>query len=224
LKITRLHPIEVANVSVLPFEKKLPTLLAIEQPAVFWGYEPVHVNLPKLLLADSGLFGRLPPDPDKVLLDTVVRACKKGANQIAACSAVAKAILDWRNENSVTSRIVTSEPFRTTVDSLHYCSDVVPIIGSSPVIIYLDCRAKMAFTPLGREFIKSLIHHTARIGDLRDARVAVLRVPKAASGVRKCHLEYLEGEPKFSLDELNRMVIETYSVWQQILETRRKAA
>lgn len=224
MKITRLHPTEVANISVLPTEKKLPALLGVEKPAVRWGYQPVHKNFPKLLLANTELFSSLPPDPDKAVLKSVQDLCKNGAAQIAACTTVAEAILKWRKLNKFSSRIVYSEPFKTTVDTLHYCSDVVPIIDGHPVIISVDCRAKMSFTSLGREFMKSLIHHTARIGDLRDARVAVLRVPKQSDGTRKCILEYLEGEPAFSFDEINQMVLETYTLWQHVLEERRRAA
>jgi hypothetical protein len=87
-------------------------------------------------------------------------------------------------------------------------------------IIALDCRSSMNLTSSGKEFMSSLIHHTARIGDLRDASVAILRTPRIADGQRKAIFEELTGEPRYSLDEVLSMVSETYAIWETILRAR----
>ncbi len=73
----------------------------------------------------------------------------------------------------------------------------------------------------GKDFMKSLIHHTALIGDLKEAQVAILRTPKISGGGRTCELEELTGGPKYTLDQVESMVLETYAIWQLILMTRR---
>jgi hypothetical protein len=224
LKITRLSSTDVANVSVLPFEKKRVALEAIEEPRVSWGYQPVEAALPKLLLATSALFGDLPSGNDDLLVRQIERECKKGPQQRAACVAVAEAIIDWRNTHKVVGRVVHPEPLRMSVDTLRYCADVVPIFEGRPYIVHLDCRSKMSLTVGGKEFMKSLIHHTARVGDLRDASVGILRVPLKGKGTRRCLLEPLDGEPRHSLDELLSMVNETYTIWEVMCRSRREGA
>lgn len=221
MKIARLSSTEVANISALPIDRRREQLLKIEQPKVFWGYPPVERALPKLLLAESPLFGKLAAGSDEALLDAIERDCKSGPAQAKACRAVGRAIVDWRNANNVTGRVVHVDPLRTSVDTLKYCADVVAILDGEIFVIYLDPRSSLNLTLMGREFINSLIHHTALIGDLRDATPAILRTPKASDEIRRAVFEPMSGEPKFSLDEIMTRVTETYSIWETILRTRR---
>lgn len=221
LKIARLSATEVANISTLPLERRSAELLGIEEPSVHWNYIPVTSNLPKILLAHSELFGDLPPGDDVELVRQIEKACKKGAEQIAANGAVARALIKWRNENNVRGRVVQHEPLRMSVDTLTYCADVVAIYGGRPWVISLDCRSSMVLSSAGKEFMKSLIHHTALIGDLRGAGVGILRVPKVGAGVRRAVFEELSGEPLYSLDDILKRVRETYSIWELILRARR---
>ena len=223
MKITRLSSTEVANTSVLPIEKRLEHLQSIEKPKVFWNYGPVEAALPKLLLADCGLFGSLEKGDDELLIQSVEKACKS-SQQANACEQVSRAIVNWRNENNASGRIIRPEPFRSTVDTLRYCCDVAVVVDGSLWVVYLDPRSSMVLSSVGREFIKSLIHHTALIGDLRDARVAILRTPSVSKGRRVARFEELTGEPYFSMEEIIKRVVETYSIWETVLRSRRVAA
>lgn len=220
-KITRLSSTDVANISVLPFEKKRSSLEAIETPRVTWGYQPVSDGLPKILLADTPMFRDLPKGDDEQLIRQIGQSCRRGAAQAEANMAVARAIVEWRNKNSVRGVVVSPEPLRTTADTLRFSADVAAVFEETVYILNLDCRSSMHLSVEGKEFMKSLIHHTARIGDLREAKVAILRTPKAGDGTRRAILEELVGEPQYSLDDILRMVNETYSVWELILRARR---
>jgi hypothetical protein len=220
MKITRLSSIEVANISVLPFEKKRAALLAIES-GHSWGYLPVHDALPKLLIAEGSLFPSLPADDDEALIAHIRKSCKRGTDQEAANEAVARAILQWRKTSGATGRVVITEPLRMSVDTLKYCADVAVVLDGALYIIALDCRSSLTLKADGQEFMKSLIHHTARIGDLRDASVAVLRTPKIVDGKRAAVFEVLKGEPKYSLEQVLKMVTETYTIWETILRARK---
>ncbi len=224
MKITRLSSTEVANIATLPIERRNSALLKIENPSVWWNYSPVVNALPKILLASSPLFGDLQSGDDNVLVQSIVRECKSGVAQSNACEGVARALIDWRNENSVVGRIVRSEPLRLTVDTLRYCSDVVAVIDAQAYVLNLDPRSKMTLSAGGKEFIKSLIHHTALIGDLRDARAALLATRSIGDGNRVAKFEVLDGEPFYSLDDILSRINETYSIWELILRNRRDAA
>jgi hypothetical protein len=220
LKISRLSSIEVANASALASSKKLEFLRSIETPRVNWNYQPIHDALPKLLLADSTLFGDLPLGKEHALLDQIAKSCKSGEQQRRACTSVAAALLDWAKREGVTGRIVHTEPLRMSVDTLRYCADVAVLRGGRLYVINLDPRASLTLTAGGKEFIMSLIHHTALIGDLRDATAALLRTPSAKKDLRRAVFEPLEGEPKYSLEEILEMVNETYAIWETILRSR----
>ena len=219
MKITRLSSIEVANISVLASAKKRSALLRI-QNGHSWGYGPVEKDLPKLLLSESLLFGHLPADDDEALILKFGKACKRGEKQEVANMAVARAILNWRKVTGATGRLVSPEPLKMTVDTLRYCADVAIVLGGKLFIIALDCRSSLTLSSLGKDFMSSLIHHTARVGDLRDARVAILRTPRMSDGQRKAVFEELSGEPRYSLDEVLAMASETYAIWETILRAR----
>jgi hypothetical protein len=219
MKITRLSSTEVANIAVLPYEKKYAALVQIER-GHSWGYQPVNDALPKLLLASGGLFQHLPPDEDEALVNHIIKCCNRGVEQQVANEAVARAILNWRKKSGATGRLVYPEPLRMTVDTLTYCADVAVVLDGFLYIIALDCRSSLTLKASGQEFMKSLIHHTARIGDLRDAGVAILRTPKSSDGKRTAIFEVLRGEPKYSLEQVLQMITETYTIWETILRAR----
>jgi hypothetical protein len=220
LKITRLTSTEVANAASLSIEKRPDYLRSIERTRVNWGYKPVIDALPKLLLCEAGLFGHLPTGNQQALLNQISKSCKSGAQQRSACLSVAKAILNWVDENGITGRLVNPEPLRMSVDTLQYCADVAVVLDGRLYVINLDPRSTLTLSPSGREFIKSLIYHTALIGDLRTAKAALLRAPRVAKGIRKASFEVLEGQPILSLEEILQRVNETYSIWEMILRAR----
>ena len=207
---------------------KSRALRLVEKPKVFWGYTPVVQALPKLvqalpklLLAGSSLFGDLPVGSDAELLEQIRKSCKSGPAQISANLAVAAAIIKWRRETGARGVIVSPEPYRSSVDAIRFCADVAVVISDQLYVINLDCRSQMNLSNLGKEFMKSIIHHTALIGDLKTANVAILRTPEVSSGSRTALLEVLEGEPTFSMNEVDRLILETYSIWETILMARR---
>ena len=71
-----------------------------------------------------------------------------------------------------------------------------------------------------------MIHHRARVldPDLADAELAVFAFPVVTGpdGVerRKLRAYFAGADPLFSYEQLDRMVIETYEIWQQVLAER----
>lgn len=219
-KITRLSPTDVVNISALPSGKKRSYLEALETPNVFWGYKPVYDAFPKILMVNGGLFSELPKDSDEAILAEIKRACHRD-EQEEANVAVAVAIMKWRDNCGARGVLVSPEPFRSTTGSIKFCSDVAVVMDSTLFVINLDVRSNMNLSLGGKELMKSLIHHTALIGDLKEAKVAILGTPKISKGVRKCGLEVLEGEPVHTIDEVENSILETYSIWELILMSRR---
>lgn len=220
MKINRLSSTEVANAAFLSSTKKREFLLGVQNPKVFWNYQPVIDALPKLLLAESGLFGHLPIGDEAQLFNQIAKSCKSGDSQRNACLAVARAIMTWTKSVGVRGHIVNPEPLRMTVDTLRYCADVAVVIESRLYVISLDPRSSMKLNLSGKEFIKSLIYHTALIGDLSDAKAALLRVPKVGKGERTVAFEVLEGEPRYSIQQILDEVNEIYAIWETILRSR----
>jgi len=220
-KISRLSSTDVANIATLPWEKKKKELERIEVPRVNWGYEPVTSALPKLLLAEPSLpFEQLPAGDDEKLIQQIIRRCKHHTDQRTANAAVARAIVEWRNANRVRGIKVQPEPLRTSTDTLRYCADVAVILNEALCVFHLDCRSSMGLTVNGKEFMKALSHHTALIGDLRAAEVGILRTPKSGPEARKAIFEPLRGDPSFTMEQVEEMILETYRVWELILKSR----
>lgn len=225
-KITRLSPTDLANDAALPTALKRPHLERIENPDVFWNLDPVRSHFPKIVLAEPSLPLLLEAGKDEALIQLVSSACKRGEDQRTACVAIATALISWRTKNNVRGVFppVAILPYRSTVDVVYFAENLVLVIDGVLYIVALDLRANESLTLSGREVVKSLLWHTARIGSLKSAKIALLRTPSVGKGQRKVIFEVLEGEPKFSLDELDRMILESYSIWQLILMARRAAS
>lgn len=222
-KIFRLSPTDVANTAPLSTEKKELILSSIQVPKVFWGYSPVYRAFPKILMVGSGLFGTLPRDSDESILAQIKRQCRR-TDQEKANLAVAQSIIDWREQTNARGVLVSPEPYRTTSGDIQFCADVAVVIDGRLFVVNLDVRSQMNLQKQGKAFMKSVIHHTALIGDLKEANVGILRTPKIKGGQRRCELEELDGDPQFTLDEVERMILETYSIWELILMKRRSEA
>ncbi|MEL6913651.1 MAG: hypothetical protein AAFP13_04055 [Pseudomonadota bacterium] len=222
-KISRLSPTDLVNNAALPTTKKWSHLESLETPKVFWGYQPVHAAFPKILAVSSGLFGVLRPDTDEAILSGIRRACHRDEQETANI-AVAQAIMEWRDQTGARAVIANPEPFRSTTGTIKFCADVAVIVGGELFVVNLDVRSTMNLTNGGKQMMKSLIHHTALLGDLRSAKVAILKTPRVSAGLRKCEIEELVGSPAYSLDEVERAVLETYSIWELILMRRRAEA
>lgn len=75
-----------------------------------------------------------------------------------------------------------------------------------------------------------MIHHRARVldPDLADAELGVFAFPMVTGpdGIerRKLRTYFAGDDPLFSYEQLDRMVIETYELWQRVLAERQAKA
>mgnify|MGYP005998712357 CR=1 FL=1 len=110
------------------------------------------------------------------------------------------------------------------MDELQFASPFAVILNGELFLTSSDPRSHLTLTALGQEFVKSLIWHTARVGNMRDAKVALLRTPSAGAGKRLVRFDVLEGPPRYSLDQIDDMILETYRIWELIQMERRASS
>jgi len=223
-KINRLSPFEVANNAMLPTTKKRANLAEVETPEVFWNYDPVHAALPKLLLSAGRLFSwDLPSGDDEALIQNVERLCKSGPAQAENCTSVARAVIDWRNATGARGVLLEPAPipYRNSAATLQFTESVSVVVNGQQYLIYFDYRSQMNLNRSGIAVVQSLIWHTNKIAERRNAKIAILRTPRVAKGKRKAVFDVLDGTPLLTLDELDRQISEVFSIWEIIQMARR---
>lgn len=219
----------MANNGPLAFSKKKADLERVEDPHVTWGYDPLRRGLAGLLQATGDMFSAVGVETkysDERVLAALSSACKKDERQRKACLSSATVLLEWRDVCKM--RAVRLDPaplpYKTPVDQLQFAHDVALIADEKIFLFYFDPRSSLTLTDPGREFVKSLMWHSARIGNVRDAQIALLQTPSSRGGRRTVRFDILEGEPLYSLDAIDEMILETYRVWELILMERRRGA
>jgi hypothetical protein len=103
---------------------------------------------------------------------------------------------------------------------------LVLIVNERLIIPFLDPRRTRGLTAAGRRFVFSMAHHRARLlnPDLADAELAIFQFPTVRDPQGAEHRVLrpnLAGDVRlYSYEELDRMVAETYEIWQSVLAER----
>jgi hypothetical protein len=99
------------------------------------------------------------------------------------------------------------------------------VMDEAAWFIFLDPRLSSPLTAVARKFVLSAMHERIRVADpdFSDAKLAVAQFGRGEGGSRVIRLHELKDPERFSIDQLNEMVEETYELWIEILAERARA-
>jgi len=232
----RITETDLANTAPLTGDLKVRALRGLKAGWGPFSYDPTKTRAQDIFNAQPTLFGAAAPTGLSLVRKKVIAACKS-EDEIKANVEITECLCEWATQRAVRARLHHIPPYllsNAVGISYSFWLNLVLIVENRLVIPFLDPRRKHQLTPVGLRFVFSMMHHRARVldPDLADAELAVFQFPPTigADGTeRRILLPHFAGDTElYSFDELEKIVGETYDLWQQVLtersETARKSA
>lgn len=233
MKIRRIPETDLANIAPLENELKYRALRMLKEGWGPFSYDPTKQTAPDTFNAQMDLFGRAEPTTLDQIRRRIISLSRRGDEEAAANLEVTECLHRFAVERNVWAKRYDILPYNLSSVagiSYSYWLPLVLVIDDRLMIPFIDPRRTRGLTAAGRRFAFSMAHHRARVldPDLTDAELAIFRFPPIASedlAQRRRLQTYFAGDDRlFSYEELDRMVAETYEIWQQVLVERRGEA
>jgi len=221
VKTRPLPDTDLARIAPLPTDQKRNALEALHLGRPPYRYTPVRASFSDILNLEAGMF-----DPGRVPFDKIKAEIRKKSwndQEEAANVRVAEGLYDFVTAHKLRGRRHDFSPFAIGVGaSVVYWHSAILLVDGQPLIPFFDPRRSKLLTSLGRQFAFSMMHQRIREGspDFEEVRFGIFQFEKTAKGPRPPQLHTDLGVKLFSLDQLERMVAETYKIWREVCEGR----
>ena len=225
MKTRPLPPTDLANIAVLRAEEQFERLMAKRDFVPPHSLEWTRRNLRVLMGAEGDLGLGLPilsfEELRKTARNTIKRSCDLTPN-LKRC----QAILEYSSKRRLVSREGVFGVHRVSADmSVAYAHSIVSFEGEQGFIPFFDLRKSGGLTSGARDFIFSMNFHLIIDADV-DFADCGLRVIKYIDPVNASPFmrdEIFSGEPRYGYDELSAMIAQTYEIWSEVQDIRRRA-
>jgi hypothetical protein len=221
VKTRPLPDTDLARIAPLPLDQKRNALEALRLGHPPYRYTPVRGSFSDILNLEAGMF-----DPGRVPFDKIAAEIRKKSwsdDEEEANLRVAEGLYDFVTLHRLRGRRHDFYPFAIGVGaSVIYWHSAILLVDGQPFVPFFDPRRSKLLTSLGRRFAFSMMHQRIREGspDFKDVRFGIFQFEKTEEGPRPPKLYTDYGVALFSLDELERMVAETYELWREVCEGR----
>lgn len=107
-----------------------------------------------------------------------------------------------------------------------FWQSMVIAIDDAPHAIFIEPRRNRGLGAEGRRFALSMMHERIRAADEDFAEVGlvIIRFDDPDEDRRAARLYYDKGMTLYTMDELERMVAETYEMWREVCQEREQEA
>lgn len=140
---------------------------------------------------------------------------------------VARGLFDFASSENVFGRKHEFFPLAMSVGrKVCYWQPMVISIDNDPYAVFIEPRRSKGLTADGRRFAFSMMHERIRASDddFAEIGLAIIRFNDPEDDRRAARLYIDKGVTLYALDELERMVSETYAIWREICEDREREA
>lgn len=225
-----LHDTDLARIAPLSKDLKRSALWQMKRGFSTFSYKPVASSYLDIFNIQMGMFGATAPTPWKQIETAIIKASRSDEEQRNNIQ-VAKALHKFTIEGGVIGRKHDFFPMHIGVGKkVSLWLPMVLAVEQRPHVVFVDPRRTKGLTEAGRKFAFSMMHESIRVADadFADVTLGIIRFKDDnEKKEREVQLYTDRDTTLFSLDELEKMVAETYRLWQEvweerIIETRRK--
>jgi hypothetical protein len=223
----------LANIGPMDVELKYRALQVLKEGWGPFSYDPTKLTAPDTFNAQLELFGAAEPTSLDQIRRRIIALSRRGDEEATANLEVTECLHKYAVDNNVRAKRYDISPYNLSgAVGIHYSFwlPLVLVVDDRLMIPFIDPRRTRGLSAIGRRFTFSMAHHRARVlyPDLADAELAIFAFPVMTDPYRgECRRlrTYLAGGGSlFSYEELDRMVAETYQIWEQVLAERRDEA
>jgi len=225
--IRPLPDIDLARIAPQPRDMKRKSLEQQRSGRPPFSYKPLRSCYDDIFNIQPDLdFGAAPPTPwEKIERELSKRSADP--DEFEHNKRVARGLHDFATSGRVIGRKHEFFPLAMGAGrKVTYWQSMVIAIDGESHAIFIEPRRTRGLTAEGRRFAFSMMHERIRAADEDFAEIglAIVRFDDPSEGRRAARLYTDKGVTLFSLDELERMVAETYEMWREVCEERERAA
>lgn len=220
---------DLANISTLPVEMQRKRLAAKREFAPPHSLEFTRRNLSMLFGVSDPLFPEHPRPSKSDVLENFLNCLPKGGKRAQrdreANMLRAKAILDF-SESSVSR--AAKEPHRSFALAkgtfVRTADPFVLEVDGRACIPSTDLRKSGALTQNGLDFLFSMNFHMILDYDPEFSNFELVHLNYWQDKEGKCGItpQFHSGDPKYSYEELKAMIRQTISIWEELLDAKRR--
>ena len=226
----KIHPLpetDLARIAPLPADQKRNALEHFRLARPPYSYAPVRKSVSDILNIAAGFLGTLPRTPYSKIAEAIAKDARSDEEADANLS-VAAGLYEHAELQKLTGRRHDIFPMAIgTEQKVVYWHSLILNVNGRPVVPFIDPRRTATqLSSQGRRFAFSMMHERIRVADPDFSEVAlgIFQFLTPKTGPRRPHMYIDDGIRLFSFEELDRMVRETYAIWQEICEERAERA
>jgi len=222
-----LPDIDLARIAPQSRDKKRKSLEDMRAGRPPFSYKPLRSCFDDIFNIQPELdFGAAAPTP-WATIEAALAKRSADANEFEHNKRVARGLHDFATSGRVIGRRHEFFPLAMGAGrKVTYWQSMIIAIDDAPHAIFIEPRCKLGLPSEGRRFAFSMMHERIRAADEDFAEIglAILRFDAPNEGRRAARLYTDKGLPLYSLDQLERMVAETYAIWREVCEEREREA
>lgn len=222
MKTRRLPELDLARIAPQPIDQQRKQLQQMRFGRPPFSYAPLRCCFHDIFNVQPELFGEVAPTKWEQI-EAILRNKARSDAEFKANVAVAKGLHEFALRERLRGRKHDFYQLAMSIgQKVSYWLPMVLAHGDQPLVPFIDPRRSRGLNRSGRRFVFSMMHERIRAADpdFEQARLAIIQFGDFDGDQRhpKIHLD--ESVDLYSLDELEMMVAETYTLWAEILEDR----
>lgn len=227
MTIRPLPDIDLARIAPQPNAQKRKSLEFMRSGRPPFSYKPLRSCYDDIFNIQPDLdFGRAPATSWAVIDAELTKRCRTEV-ELVHNQRVARGLHDFATSGRVIGRKHEFFPLAMGAGrKVTFWQSMVIAIDEAPYAIFIEPRRTRGLTAEGRRFAFSMMHERIRAADEDFAKVglAIVRFDNPNENRRAARLYTDNGVTLYTLDELERMVAETYEMWREVCEEREREA
>ncbi len=222
MKIRPLPDIDLARIAPMQRDQKYRSLFAFKEGRPPYSYEAVRRCSFDIYNIQPEMFGPAERTAWSVIDHDIAKFAKK-EEAIIANRNVARSLYNFSSEHDLIGKEIDLFPMKIGGGRrIVIWNSVLLNMDGRLLVPFLDPRKSKGLSELGLKFAFSVMHEHIREADPDFDKVVfgVFKFPAEKSGSRKAQLVLEDDFGKFSFDQLDEMVAETYEIWIEVCEER----
>jgi hypothetical protein len=192
-----------------------------------FSYNPLRGCFHDIFNVQPEMFGPVAPSEWKVVEDRLRQKCRT-EDELAANLLVARGLHEFAVDAQLLGRAQEFFPLAMSAgQKVNYWLSIILALNGQPLVPFIDPRrSSRGLTQDARRFVFSMMHERIRAADpdYESVTLAIFQFDDGDGERRLPRLYTDEGVQLFSLDEMERMVATTYSLWREVCEGREAEA
>lgn len=227
MTIRPLPDIDLARIAPQQKDMKRASLEQMRSGRPPFSYKPVRSCYDDIFNIQPGLdFGAATPTPWSTIEHMLTRR-STSAIEFEHNKRVARGLYDFATSGEVIGRKHEFFPLAMGAGrKITLWNSMVVAINDAPYAIFIEPRSTRGLTTEGRRFAFSMMHERIRAADEDFAEIglAIIRFGDPSEGTRAARQYTDKDVTLYNLDELERMVAETYDMWREVCDEREREA